>query len=77
MDLLHSNYVKQKHLNTTKYYIILGDTMKEEYSPRHIRIKKNHIEKMQELKEVSGRSQTWIVNKALDYLFENEWDNLI
>ena len=51
--------------------------MKEEYTPRHVRLKKSNIEKMNELKELSGRNQTWILNKALDYLFENEWDNLI
>ena len=66
-----------KHLNTIKYYIILGDTMKDKYTPRHIRLKESHIEKLNELKEVSGRSQTWVINRALDYLFENEWDNLI
>lgn len=66
-----------KHLYTIKYYIILGDIMKDEYSPRHVRLRKDHIEKLGEIKERSGRSQTWVVNKALDYFFEREWDRLV
>lgn len=48
-----------------------------EYSPRQIKLTTENIDKLNELKEKSGRTQQWIVNHALEYLFEHEWDNLI
>lgn len=47
------------------------------YTPRHLKISDENIEKLVEIKEKSGRTQQWIVNKALEYFFEHEWDRLI
>lgn len=49
----------------------------EEYSPRHVKLSKANIKKMKEIKKTSGRTQQWIVNAALEYFFEHEWDLLI
>lgn len=62
-------------LLTTK--IVLGDNMTDEYVPRHIKIKKEHVDKLKEIKQKSGRSQQWVIAAALDYFFEHEWDRLI
>lgn len=51
--------------------------MTSEYVPRHIKIKKEHVDKLKEIREKSGRSQQWVIAAALDYFFEHEWDRLI
>lgn len=51
--------------------------MKDEYTVRQMKIKQANIDKMNEIKESSGRAQQWIVNAALEYFFEHEWDRLI
>ena len=50
--------------------------MNEKYTPRQFKIKQSSIDKMNEIKEKSGRNQQWIVNAALEYFFEHEWDRL-
>ena len=50
--------------------------MSKEYTPRQFKIKQSSIDKMNEIKEKSGRNQQWIVNAALEYFFEHEWDRL-
>lgn len=51
--------------------------MVDKYTVRQMKIKQDTIDKMNEIKEASGRSQQWIVNAALEYFFEHEWDRLM
>lgn len=51
--------------------------MAKEYQVRQMKIKPENIEKMNEIKESSGRTQIWIVNAALEYFFEHEWERLM
>ena len=51
--------------------------MSDEYTVRQVKIKQVNIDKMNEIKASSGRAQQWIVNAALEYFFEHEWDRLI
>lgn len=51
--------------------------MEDKIVVRHMRIKQSNIDKLNEIKESSGRNQQWIVNAALEYFFEHEWDRLI
>lgn len=51
--------------------------MNEKYSIRQMKITQENIDKMKELKKSSGRTQQWIVNAALDYFFEHEWERLL
>lgn len=48
-----------------------------DYTVRQVKVKQENIDKMNEIKASSGRSQQWIVNAALEYFFEHEWDRLI
>lgn len=50
---------------------------KVKYNPRHVKISEENIKKMKEIKEQSGRTQQWIINEALEYFFDREWDRLI
>jgi len=51
--------------------------MEDKIVVRHMRIKQSNIDKLNEIKEASGRNQQWIVNAALEYFFKHEWDRLI
>lgn len=51
--------------------------MSDKFTARKMKISQVNIDKMNEIKESSGRTQQWIVNAALDYFFEHEWDRLI
>lgn len=51
--------------------------MSDEYTVRQMKIKQKNIDKMNEIKKASGRNQQWIVNAALEYFFEHEWDRLM
>lgn len=51
--------------------------MSEKYTVRQMKIKQENIDKMNEIKASSGRAQQWIVNAALEYFFEHEWDRLM
>lgn len=51
--------------------------MTNEYEVRQVKIKPEYMKKMKEIKEKSGRTQVWIINAALEYFFEHEWDRLI
>lgn len=44
---------------------------------RKLQIEQENIDKMNEIKSSAGRTQQWIVNEALHYFFEHEWDRLI
>lgn len=48
----------------------------EEYTVRQMKIKQKNIDKMNEIKKISGRQLQWIVNYALEYTFEHDWDHL-
>ena len=50
---------------------------KEGYTVRKVQIKQEYIDMMNELKDKSGRTQQWIVNAAIGYFFEHEWDRLV
>lgn len=50
---------------------------KENFTVRQMKIKQEYIDKMNEIKKTSGRSQQWIVNAAIEYFLEHEWDRLI
>ena len=47
-----------------------------DYTVRSMKIKTENIERLNEIKEKSGRTQQWVINAALEYFFENEWDYL-
>lgn len=47
------------------------------YSPRHVKLSEENIEKLNQIKELSGRTQQWVINEALTYFFEHEWDRLV
>lgn len=49
----------------------------EEYTTRQMKIKQKNIDKMQEVKKLSGRQLQWIVNYALEYTFEHDWEHLV
>lgn len=49
----------------------------ENYTVRKVKIKQEYIDMMNELKDKSGRTQQWIVNAAIGYFLEHEWDRLI
>lgn len=51
--------------------------MAEKFTVRQMKVSQENINKMNEIKAQSGRSQQWIVNAALEYFFEHEWDRLI
>ncbi|MBR3209087.1 MAG: hypothetical protein IKF82_02345 [Bacilli bacterium] len=51
--------------------------MSDEYTVRQMKIKQKNIDKMNEVKKSAGRNQQWIVNAALEYFFEHEWDRLM
>ena len=47
------------------------------YSPRKVKISEENIERMNELKSKTGRTQQWVMNTAIAYFLDREWDNLI
>ena len=49
----------------------------EEYTVRQMKIKQKNIDKMNKIKKISGRQLQWIVNYALEYTFEHDWDHLV
>lgn len=51
--------------------------MSDDYTVRQVKIRQANIDKMNEIKANSGRAQQWIVNAALEYFFEHEWDRLM
>lgn len=48
-----------------------------QYSPRHVKISEKNIERMNELKSKTGRTQQWIMNAAIEYFLDREWDSLM
>ena len=40
------------------------------YSPRHVKLSEENIEKLNQIKELSGRTQQWVINEALTYFFK-------
>lgn len=47
------------------------------YSSRKIKISEENIERMNELKTKTGRTQQWIMNAAIEYFLDREWDSLM
>lgn len=51
--------------------------MQEGYTTRQMKIKTENVEKLKTIKKESGRSMQWVTNAALEYYFEQKWDDLI